>query len=300
MPVIGFLNSQAPALFTARLAAFHRGLKETGYVEGVNLAIEYRWAEGHDDRLPALAAELIRRQVRLITGVNSTATALAAQAATGTIPIVFCIGGDPVRNHLVASLNRPGGNLTGVSFMTNELGLKRLGLLHDLIPNASKVAVLVNPTNPNADSDANDLQVAAPSMGLSVDVYPVRDEREIDAFFSTLVQRKVPAFMTTSDPMLNARREQIVALAAYNAIPAFYDGPEFTEVGGLISYAPDIRDMYRQAGVQSGRILKGEKPADLPIIQPTKFELTINLKTSKALRLTVPPSLLAIADEVIE
>jgi putative ABC transport system substrate-binding protein len=300
LPVIGFLHSQSPGPITERLAAFQRGLKEGGYVEGGNLAIEYRWAEGHDDRLPALATDLLRRQVKVIAGLNSTAAVLAAKAATATIPLIFSIGGDPVRNHLVPSLNRPGGNITGTSTMDNSLGPKRLGLLHDLLPTASVVAALVNPTNPNSESDGMDLQAAARSMGLTVNALPARSEREIDAFFATLVRQHTAAFLVTADPLFFARREQIVALANYHAIPAIYDARGFADAGGLISYAAEAADMYRQSGVYAARILKGEKPADLPIIQPTKFELVINLKTAKTLGLTVPPTLLAIADEVIE
>jgi putative tryptophan/tyrosine transport system substrate-binding protein len=300
LPLIGIMNSQTLGPYSDRMAAFHRGLKEGGFIEGGNLAIEYRWAEGHDDRLPTLAADLVRRKVRLIAGLNSTAAVLAAKAASTTIPIVFVIGGDPVKNRLVPNLNRPGGNVTGVSMMNNELGPKRLGLLHDLLPTASAFAVLVNPTNPNSEFDAKDLQAAGRAMSLTVNVLPARNEREIDVFFSTLVREHTAAFLTTPDPLLSARREQIVALAADHAIPAIYDFREYTDAGGLISYASDILDMWRQAGIQVSRILKGEIPAELPIIQPTKFELVINLKTAKMLGLTVPPGLLAIADEVIE
>jgi putative ABC transport system substrate-binding protein len=299
-PVIGFLHSQSAGSITERLAAFQRGLKEGGYVEGGNLAIEYRWAEGHDDRLPALATDLVRRQVKVIAGLNSTAAVLAAKAATATIPLIFSIGGDPVRNHLVPSLNRPGGNITGTSTMDNSLGPKRLGLLHDLLPTASVVAALVNPTNPNSESDAIDLQAAARSVSLTVNVLPARSAREIDAFFAMLVREHTAAFLVTADPLFFARREQIVALANYHAIPAIYDARGYADAGGLISYAAEAADMYRQSGVYAARILKGEKPADLPIIQPTKFELVINLKTARALGLDVSAKLLAIADEVIE
>jgi putative ABC transport system substrate-binding protein len=300
VPVIGILLSQPSRVFAERMAAFHRGLKEGGYVEGENLKIEYRSAEGDDKRLPALATDLVRLKVKLIAGVNSTAGVLAAKAATATIPIVFNIGGDPVKNHLVASFNRPGGNVTGVSFMINELGPRRLGLLRDLLPTASVVGVPVNPENPNAESDAKDLQAAAGSIGLTMNVVPVRNEREIDAFFATLVRQRADAFLTTADPLLFARREQIVVLANYHAIPAIYDGRGYADAGGLISYAPDIPDMWRQAGLQVSRILKGENPPNLPVIQPTKFELVIDLKTAKSLGLTVPQNLIAIADEVIE
>jgi putative tryptophan/tyrosine transport system substrate-binding protein len=301
MPVIGFLNSQTPGAYSERIPAFHRGLSETSFVQGGNLAVEYRWAEGHDDRLPALAADLVRRQVRAIAGLNSTAAVLAAKAATTSIPIVFNIGGDPLKNGLVASFNHPGGNVTGVSSMINELGPKRLGLLRDLLPNASVIAALVNPTNPNAQSDAQGLQDAARSMGLSVKVLLASNEREIDAAFAALVQQRPAAFLTTADPLFNAARlQQIVVLAAYHRIPAIYDVRGYTDAGGLMSYAPNVLDMWRQGGVYVGRILKGEKPADLPVLQPTRFELVINLGTAKALGLAVPTTLLALADEVTE
>ncbi len=300
LPVIGVLNSQSAGVYADRMAAFHRGLKEGGYVEGANLAIEYHWAEGDDDRLPALAADLVRRQVKVIAGVNSTAAVLAAKGATSTIPIVFNIGGDPVKSHLVAGLNHPGGNVTGVSYMAEELAPKRLGLLHELLPKAANLAVLVNPTNPNSESAVQELQAAAGSMGLTVNVLHARNEREIDAFFATLARERIAAFLNTPDPLFSARRERIAVLAAYNAIPAIYNERSFADAGGLISYGPDVPDMWRQAGLQASRILKGEKPADLPVIQPTKFELVINLKTAKALALEIPPILLARADEVIE
>jgi putative ABC transport system substrate-binding protein len=300
VPVIGFLHSQAREPFANRLAGFLRGLKEGGYVEEGNLKIEYRWAEGHDDRFPALADDLVRRRVQVIAGLNSTTAVRAAEAATATIPLVFMIGGDPVKNRLVLSLNRPGGNVTGVSAMGNELGPKRLGVLRDLLPGASVVAALINPDNPNAESDAEDLKSAARSVGLMVEVLHARDEREINAFFATLVREHVSAFLTAVDPFLISRREQIAVLAAYHSIPALYSTRDFVQAGGLMSYGADDTDMWRQAGLQVSRILKGEKPGDLPIIQPTKFALVINLKTAKSLGLAVPPTLLAIADEVIE
>jgi putative tryptophan/tyrosine transport system substrate-binding protein len=300
MPVIGMLNSSTPAPFVERMAAFHRGLKEGGYVEGGNLVIEYRWAEGHEERLAALAADLVRHQVKVIAGLNSTSAALAAMAATTTIPIVFTIGGDPIKNHLVSSFNHPGGNATGVSFMTNELGPKRLGILHELLPNASTVAALVNPENPNAQFDVADLEAAARSMELALNASPVRNARDIDAFFATLIRQRTSAFITAPDPLFTTRHEQIVALAAYNRIPGIYEQRIYTDAGGLISYAPDITEAYHQTGIYVSRILKGEKPAELPVIQPTKFELVINLKTAKELGLSVPPTLLALADEVIE
>jgi putative ABC transport system substrate-binding protein len=299
-PVIGILNSQTLGSYAERLATFHRGLKEGGFVEGANLAVEYRFAEGHEDRLPALAADLVRRRVKVIAGVDSTAGVLAAKAATVSIPIVFAIGGDPVRNHLVDSLNHPGGNVTGVSSMSNELGPKRLGLLHDLLPNAATIAALFNPSNPNSSADVKILENAALSLGLTLKVLPARNEREIDTFFATLVRERIPAFLTTPDSLFIGRREQIVALAAYHAIPAIYEARGYVDAGGLVSYATQSLENYRQVGIYVSRVLKGEKPADLPVQQSTKFEVVINLKTAKVLGLTVPPGVLAIADEVIE
>jgi len=300
-PVIGLLISLTLGPFAERLAGFHRGLKEGGFVEGANLAVEYRWAEGHDERLPALAADLVRRKVKVIAGLNSTQAVLAAKAATTTIPIVFVIGGEPVSNRLVESLGHPGGNVTGVGGLGNELGPKRLGLLHDLLPNASTVAVLVNPANPNAEPDVKALQDAASSLGMTIKALPTRNEREIDAFFATLVREHIPAFITAPDPLFTARREQIAALATYNAIASMSPGSrDFVDVGWLMGYGTDGVDLWRLAGVYVSRILKGENPADLPVLQPTKFRLVINLKTAKAIGLTVPPSIMLRADEVIE
>jgi putative tryptophan/tyrosine transport system substrate-binding protein len=299
-PMIGFLNSQTLGAYAERIAAFQRGLKEGGFVDGANLTVEYRFAEGHEDRLPALAADLVRRGVKAIAGVDSTAGVLAAKAATASIPIVFAIGGDPVKNRLVDSLNHPGGNVTGVTSMGNELGPKRLGLLHDLLPNVTTIAALINPSNPNSGADAQILENAALSLGLTLKVLPARDEREIDTFFATLVREHIPAFLTTPDSLFVARRQQIVTLAAYHAIPAIYEARNYVDAGGLISYAAPPLEGYRQAGIYVSRILKGEKPGELPILQSTRFQLVINLKTAKALGLTVPPTLLAIADDVIE
>jgi len=300
MPVIGFLFSASPDAFATRVRAFRQGLDEAGFVEGRNVAIEFRFAEFQNDRLPALAADLVRRQVAVIAGLNSTEAARVAKAATTTIPLVFAIGGDPVKNGLVASLNRPGGNVTGVSFLTNALGPKRLGLLRDLLPRAGLIAALVNPTNPNAEFDAKDLLAAAQSMGMMIDVFEAKSERDIDAFFAALMQRRASAFLTTSDPLFVSRRQQFAVLAAFHKIPAMYSERDYTNAGGLMSYAPDINDSFRQAGIYTGRILKGEKPADLPVMQPTKFDLVINLTTAKALGLTIPETLLATADKVIE
>jgi putative ABC transport system substrate-binding protein len=300
MPVIGFLNSASPDSFPDLMRAWRQGLGETGFVEGRNVAIEFRFAELQNARLPELAADLVRRQVAVIAGMDSTEGVQVAKAATTTIPIVFSIGGDPVKNGLVASLNRPGGNVTGVSALSNELGPKRLGLLRDLLPNAGLIAALVNPTNPNGESDAKDLLAAAQSIGMTLNVIHASNERDIDAFFATLVQRRASAFLTASDPLFSSRRQQVVVLAAYHKIPAMYHVRAFTDAGGLMSYAPNLNDVYRQAGVYTGRILKGEKPADLPVMQPTRFEFVINLKTAKALGLDIPAQVLALADEVIE
>ena len=299
MPMIGYIDNRSSAMAADHLAAFRQGLAQTGFVEDHNVAIEYRFAELQNDRLPALASDLVSRHVAVIAGLNSTQGPLAAKSATTTIPIVFAIGGDPVKNGLVASLNRPGGNVTGVSYLTNELGPKRLGLLRDLLPNAGIIAALVNPTNPNAESDAKGLLVAAQSMDLTLNVLQASSERDIDGFFATLVQRQASAFLTASDPLFTSRRQQIAGLAADHKIPAIYHGRDFAAAGGLMSYAANLHDLFRQAGVYTGRILKGEKPADLPVVQPTRFEFVINLKTAKALELEIPPKLL-LADEVIE
>ena len=300
MPTIGFLGSQTLGPYAERVAALHRGLRLGGFVEGANLAVEYRWGEGHDDRLAALAADLVRREVKVIMGLDSTAAVLAAKAATATIPIVFAIGGDPVRNRLVDSLNHPGGNVTGVTALSNELAPKRLGILRDLLPGATTVAALVNPTNPNADGDTKSLQAAAPSMRFTIKVLFARNDREIDAFFATLVREHIPTFLTVPDSLFQARREQIIALATYHGIPAMYESRNYVDVGGLISYGGNSIENWRQAGLYVTRILKGEKPGDLPVMQPTRFTLVINLKTARALRLTVPDKLIALADEIIE
>jgi putative ABC transport system substrate-binding protein len=299
-PTIGVLLSSTLGPFAERMAAFHRGLKQGGFVEGANLAVEYRWAEGHEERLPALADDLARRKVRVIAGLDSTVAVRAAKAATTTIPIVFVIGGDPVRNRLVESFSRPGGNVTGVSTQGNELVPKRLGLLHDLLPNASTVALMINPTNPNAEPDATALQAVAPSLGMTVKVLSASNEREIDVFFVTLVREHIPAFITSPDPLFGARGEQIAALATHHGIAGMFQSRDAVNAGGLIHYGSDTIDEWRQAGVYVTRVLKGEKPADLPVIQPTKFQLAINLKTAKAIGLTVPGDILSIADEVIE
>jgi putative tryptophan/tyrosine transport system substrate-binding protein len=299
LPVMGYLNSRSLDSDTPFLAAFHHGLNETGYVEGQNVAIEYRWAEGQYDRLPALAADLVRRQVAVMAA-TSTPAALAAKAATSTIPIVFTAAADPVAAGLVISLNRPGGNATGVSLYLSALGAKRLELLHELVPNAAVIGVLVNPTYPDAESQSNDVKEAAHMFGQQAHVVNASSEGELNAAFATLVQLKAGILLVTTDAFFLSRRDQLVALAARHSIPALYWAREFVLAGGLMSYASDIGDGYRQAGVYAGRVLKGAKPGDLPVVQPTKFELVINLATAKALGLTVPDKLLALADEVIE
>jgi len=300
MPVIGFLGVASPGPYAPFLAAFHRGLSETGYVEGRNFAIEFRWAEGHYDRLPALATDLVSRKVDVVVTSGGVASALAAKTASSTIPIVSVIGGDPVAAGLIASLARPGGNLTGVSFLTVELMPKRLELLCELVPQARVIALLVNPNSPNAELLIRDMQEAARAKGVKLAVLKAGTEGEIDAAFASLVQQQAGALVVDPDSLFNAQREQLVALASRHAVPAIYEGRSFAAVAGLISYGTSLTGIYRQAGVYAGRILKGEKPADLPVQQPTRFELVVNLNTAKALGLTVPPSILARADEVVE
>ncbi len=299
MPVIGFLGSGSLDPYAAYLAAFHQGLSETGYVVGQNLAIEYRWAEGSYDRLPALAADLVGRKVDLIA-TSGTAAPLAVKSATSTIPIVFVGAGDPVGAGLVPSLSRPGGNLTGVSFMSTELMPKRLQLLSELVPQARVIALLVNPNNPNTERIMREVQEAAGAKGVTLSILKAGTESEIDIAFVTLVQRQAGALVVGADAFFTGRREQLVALAARHAVPAIYDTREFAASGGLISYGASRSAVYRQAGIYAGKILKGAKPADLPVERPAIFELVINLNTAKALGLTVPQSILARADEVIE
>ena len=298
MPVVGFLRSAPLADVAHLVAAFRRGLQEKGYIEGQNVAIEYRSAEDHLDRLPALVDDSIRRSVAVIVGNHNAA--LAAKAATTAVPIVVVTGADPVRDHLVASLNRPEANVTGVSFLANELGPKRLDLLRQLVPNATTIAMLVNPGSPDTEAERRDVQAAAQAIGQQLIILDVKSEREIESAFAVLMQRRADALLAGTGAFTNSHRERIVALAAKHAIPAIYSLREYVAAGGLMSYTASITDAYRQAGIYAGRILKGEKPADLPVMQSTKIELVINLKTARTLGLNVPDKLLALADEVIE
>jgi putative ABC transport system substrate-binding protein len=301
MPVVGWVGTTSPEPTATVLVAFRRGLNESGYVEGQNVAIEYRWAEGQYDRLPAMAADLVRHQVAVISGAGSTASALAAKAATQTIPIVFVVGSDPVTAGLVASLNRPGGNLTGASILNVDVAPKRLELLHELVPTATIVALLLNPANPYSVPEALEAQAAAHALRLQLHVLNASNKNEIDTAFATLHQQRVDAFLVGADPLFFlSLRDQLVALAARHRVPAIYGYREFTAAGGLMSYGTKNSDAWRLAGGYVGRILKGEKPAELPVQQITKIDLVINAKTAKTLGIEIPPSLLARADEVIE
>lgn len=299
MPVIGFLNSGSAGGNERSLAAFREGLAESGFAEGRNVAIEFRWADGSYDRLPELAADLARRKVAVIVATNLP-SALAARQATASIPIVFQIGDDPVKHRLAASFSRPGGNATGVSMLAADLNEKRLGFLRELVPKAPLIALLVNPGNPNVDTQLEEVTEAGRAVGQRIEVFRAGTEPEIDAAFASLAERGAGGLIVGADPYLNSRRAQLVKLAARYAIPAVYEWRQFVEMGGLLSYGTDLFQVTRQVGVYTGKILAGGKPADLPIQQPTKFDLVINLKTAKALGLTVPPILLVQADEVIE
>jgi len=300
MPVVGFLHSASPGPFASAVAAFRQGLSETGYIEGQNVAIEYRWAEGQYDRLPVLAADLIGRQVTVIVAMAGNAPAQAAKAATANIPIVFVSGGDPVSGGLVASFNRPGGNVTGVSWIATALVPKQLELLHRLARNPVVIGALVNPGYPDHDLQLRELQEAGAMIGQKINVVRAATAHDIDTAFASLVQQGAGALIVANDPFFGSRRDQIVALAARHTIPVMYFSREFTAAGGLLSYGASPIDAARQGGIYTGKILKGAKPADLPVMQSTKFEFVINLKTAKALGLEIPPTLLALADEVIE
>jgi putative ABC transport system substrate-binding protein len=300
MPVIGYLNSNSLATTAPLVAAFRKGLADLGYTEGQNLAIEFRWAEGHYDRLPELAADLAARKVDVIVATTGVPSVRAAKAATASIPIVFDAGADPVALGLVASLARPGGNVTGIAFMTAGLTPKRLELLSELVPRAKVIGLLVNPKNPQTEGIVRDAQEAARAIGVELQILNAGTEAEIDSAFAALTQSHAGGLIAGADPFFNARRERLIALAARGGVPTIYQYREFATEGGLISYGPNIAAVYRRVGSYAGRILKGEKPADLPVQRPATFELVINLKTAKALGLTVPQLLLARADEVIE
>jgi len=300
IPVIGFLSARSPAEAGADLAAFRQGLGQAGYFEGRNVTIEYRWAEGRYDRLPALASELTARQVTVIAAVGGEPSGLAAKAATATIPIVCTLGGDAVEAGLVPRLNRPGGNITGVSIIGPEMGPKRVELAHQLVPNGNALAALVNPKYPLALAEARDMQAAADSFSLQLLTLNASTENEIDVAFATLARRKVDALLINTDPFLLGQREQIVQLTARNNLPTIYFLRDFVDAGGLMSYGPKVSNSYRQAGIYVGRILKGEKAGDLPVVQPTRFDLLINLRTARTLGLEIPTILLVRADEVIE
>ena len=299
MPVVGFLNSASPQPFENYVAGFRAGLKETGYVDGQNVAIEFRWAEGHYDRLPGMAADLVRK-VAVLVATGGSPAVLAAKAATTTVPIVFTIGGDPVRLGIVTSLSRPGGNMTGVDMFVNQMETKRLGLLRALVPKADLIAILLNPKNPIATDQMKEVQEVARATGQQIQILPASSESEINAAFTTVVQLHAAAMLVCGDPFFNSQRDKIIAQAAQHAIPAIYEQREHALAGGLMSYGTSLSDGYRQAGIYVGRILNGEKPADLPVLQSTKFEFVINLKTAKALGIEVPPNLAAEADETIE
>ena len=299
LPVIGFLNGTSAQGYGHFVLSFRQGLVETGYIEGQNVTIEYRWAEGHYERLPELAADLVRGRVAVLVATSTPANVIAKKATT-EIPIVFTTSSDPVELGLVASLDRPGGNVTGAVTLNVEVVSKRLELLHELVPTATVVAVLVNPNNPNAKTQSGALQAAARTIGLQIETLNATTEREIDAAFAQLAERRTGALLVDTDAFLFSRRAQLVGLAKRYAISTIFDRREYAEAGGLVSYGGSVEDVYRLAGIYTGRILKGEKPADLPVIQSTKLQLIVNLKTANALGMTVPPSLLARADEVIE
>jgi putative ABC transport system substrate-binding protein len=301
LPVIGFLGAGSVDTWVLYVAAFRKGLNETGFVEGQNVAIEYRWAEGQYERMAELAADLVRRQVAVIAVPGNSPGARASKAATATIPIVFGVGDDPVKIGLVASIGRPGGNATGVNFFTSDVVAKRLALLHDLVPGAARVAALLNPNDATrAEAVLSDLQAAARTIGVELQIYNASTSGEIDAAFAALVRERADALFIGPDPFFNTRRVQLATMAAHHSIPTACAVREYVDAGGLMSYGTNLADMFRQAGVYTGRILKGVKPADLPVLQSTKFELVINAQTARMLGLTVPAALLSLADEVIE
>jgi putative tryptophan/tyrosine transport system substrate-binding protein len=300
MPVIGFLSTASAEPYKPYVSAYRSGLNESGLVEGQNIAIEFRWAEGHYDRLPSLAAELVGRPVTLIAASGGLPSILAAKAATATIPIVFTLGSDPVKFGIVASLNKPGGNITGVSLLAYLLDAKRVELLHELVPNSKVFAMLVNPNNTQVQAQLTDFQETTRSLGLDQIVLEASTVQDIDAAFTTLVQQRSNALVVSADSFFLSRRDQIITLAARHMVPSIYEWHEFTSSGGLISYGVSLKDAYRQAGIYAARILKGEKPSNLPVMQPTKFELVINLKAAKALGIAVPQTLQVAADEVIQ
>jgi putative ABC transport system substrate-binding protein len=300
MPVIGFMSGRAPEDSAHLVSAFRQGLAETGFVEGQTVTIEFRWAHGDYDRMPALAADLVSRKVAVLVGVGGDVSALAAKKATATIPVVFGMGDDPVKAGIVASFNRPDGNVTGFTLWTSEMESKRLGLLREMLPAVQLIGVLVNPKFPPSSHELSDLELAAKGIGQRLFVASANNDAELDSALASLGQQRVGAFLVTAAPFFDTRLERIVGFAAQNRLPAIYQFREYAVAGGLISYGPDVVESYRNAGLYVGRILKGEKPADLPVLQPTKFDFVINLKTAKALGLTVPPTLLAEAGEVIE
>jgi ABC-type uncharacterized transport system substrate-binding protein len=299
MPVIGFLHTRTPEDSKPQVAAFRRGLSESGYTEGQSVTVEYRWGRGQYDQLPAMAAELARRPVALLVA-GSEPAALAAKAATSTIPIVFSVGTDPVKLGLVTSFNQPGGNATGMQMFTTMLEAKRLGLLHELVPQATTVGALLNPNFPSFEGQLKDVQEAARVIGVQIFVLRASDDREVEVVFETIAQQRIPALMVGADPFFDTRRDKLVALAARHAVPVMYQFREHAAAGGLMSYGIDLPDNYRHVGVYAGRVLRGTKPADLPVVQTTKFEFVINLKTAKALGVKISDNLLSLADEVIE
>jgi putative ABC transport system substrate-binding protein len=300
VPVIGFLSSASPKAYTGRVAGFRKGLNESGYIDDQNVKIEFRWAQGQYDQLPVFAADLVQQNVAVIVSSGGDVPALSAKAATSSIPIVTVSGSDPVKAGLVASFNRPGGNVTGASFVATELETKRLEILRDVVPTAAVIGVLVNPSNPAAESRSKDLQMAARTLERNIHIVSASSESDLETAFATLTQQRADALLVSTDSFFTSQRDRLVALAAHHALPAIYPWREFVEAGGLVSYGPAINEVYRQVGIYTARILKGEKPADLPFLRPTKFELVVNLKTATTLGLTIPPVALARADELIE